>query len=87
MLGLSYHEDLANELVQINRNMRRGAGFEYGADAVDYSVRAFRLANNRLEDRSGFIQVGSCSFQPAQTRICICQNGGNGLIDGRSTPS
>jgi hypothetical protein len=60
MLTLSERKNLANELVHIYRGPRRCAGFEYGAKAVDYIVRALGLTNNRFKDCSRFIHIGSC---------------------------
>jgi hypothetical protein len=74
MLAPSERKDFTNELVQINRNTCRRAGFEHRADAVDYFVHALRLTNNRLKDCSRFIHVRSCSSQPAQARIGTSQN-------------
>src|SRR3546814_20486828 len=80
-LALVALEDIANELVQVQRNAFLRAFLEHHSDAFNHLSGAMAVARDALQRRARLLEFGTVPPEPAQSRIGICDHTGQRLVD------
>src|SRR3546814_6244650 len=73
-LALVALEDIANELVQVQRNAFLRAFLEHHSDAFNHLSGAMAVARDALQRRARLLEFGTVPPEPAQSRIGICDH-------------
>src|SRR3546814_12436162 len=68
-LALVALEDIANELVQVQRNAFLRAFLEHHSDAFNHLSGAMAVARDALQRRARLLEFGTVPPEPAQSRI------------------